>query len=387
MDLPQLSEQLGGVGRARLAWDLYKIGIDPAIFFKDQDVGDDAGDPLGSGFFLAKEDFESIQKLLPSSRRTQTLGTDALTKLESMYQNSGGQLEGGVASISMVSRCSDSTTKLLLRLKDGLEIETVIIPWDGVRSTLCISSQVGCKQGCKFCATGRMGKLRSLTSDEILAQMFFARKVCRLEALPPIQNVVFMGLGEPADNAENVVASTKILTTRGAFQLSATKVMVSTVAPDPSSFQQFVDAPCILAWSVHAVNDELRRRLVPTTKYPMVELRQGLIDTLNARPAKLRTVMLEIVLLDGVNDSLGHADELAAFAKVIIDSVQKCKLVLNLIPYNPIKGGEFGKPSMETCSEFQKHLQFEHNLRAFVRVTRGDDESAACGQLITTKSR
>ena len=230
---------------------------------------------------------------------------------------------------------------------------------------------------------GRMGKLRSLTSDEILAQMFFAKKVCRLEDLPTITNVVFMGLGEPSDNAKNVALASKILTTRGQFQLSANKVTVSTVAPNPDSFRQFVNAPCVLAWSVHAVDDKLRRRLVPTTKYSMHELRQGLIDTLKARPVNLRTTMLEIVLLDGVNDSLEHADELAEFAKVIIESVPGCKLVLNLIPYNPIEDGMFRKPSKEATMAFQKHLQYEHDLFAFVRVTRGDDESAACGQLIT----
>jgi 23S rRNA (adenine2503-C2)-methyltransferase len=118
----------------------------------------------------------------------------------------------------------------------------------------------------------------------------------------------------------------------------------------------------------------------------MNELRQGLIQTLQNRPVNLRTTMLEVVLLKGVNDSLQHADELAQFAQVIIDQVPACKLMLNLIPYNPIDGGVFGKPSPQTSMAFQKHLQYQHNLYAFVRVTRGDDESAACGQL-TTKHR
>ena len=167
---------------------------------------------------------------------------------------------------------------------------------------------------------------------------------------------------------------------------SAAKVTVSTVAPTPESFWQFVDAPCTIAWSVHAVDDKLRKRLVPTTRHTMHELRQGMIDTLKARPVNLRTSMLEVVLLDGVNDSLEHADELAEFAKVIINEVSGCKLVLNLIPYNPIEGGVFGKPSPETSMAFQNHLRFKHDLYSFVRVTRGDDESAACGQL-TTKHR
>lgn len=215
LGLEELGEKLGGKGRARLAWDCYNLGIDPADFY-------------GEKIKLGADDFESIWELLPSNRRGQTLGRDALQKLASLYpKNSGGRLEGGVASLSGIKKSYDGTTKLLLRLADGYEIETVIIPWDGVRSTLCISSQVGCKQGCAFCATGRMKERRNLTADEILAQMFWARKVCRLKGLPECSNVVFMGLGEPTDNAENVIRATEILTTRGLFQLSATKVTVS----------------------------------------------------------------------------------------------------------------------------------------------------------------
>jgi 23S rRNA (adenine2503-C2)-methyltransferase len=235
--------------------------------------------------------------------------------------------------------------------------------------------------------TGRMGKLRSLSSDEILAQMFFAQKIVRLHNLPRIANIVFMGLGEPSDNADNVVRATQVLATRGMFQLGASKITVSTVAPHPSSFDLFREASCVLAWSVHAVNDKLRKRLVPTTLYSMHELRLGLIQALNARPVNLRTVMLEVVLLKNVNDDLAHADELAEFAKVIIESVPACKLVINVIPYNPISEGVFEKPSQETTTAFQQRLHYEHELYAFVRVTRGDDESAACGQLITSKKR
>lgn len=193
-----------------------------------------------------------------------------------------------------------------------------------------------------------------------------------------------MGLGEPSDNADNVVRATKLLTERGLFQLSASKIVVSTVAPHPASFDLFRTANCVLAWSVHAVSDKLRKRLVPTTKYSMHELRQGLIDALNARPANLRTVMLEVVLLKDINDDLDHADELAAFAKVIINSVEACKLVINLIPYNTIGNSLFEKPSKEASIAFQQRLQIHHEMFAFVRVTRGDDESAACGQLITS---
>lgn len=324
--------------------------------------------------------------MLPSQRRSQRLGPQALSKLETLYSKQGGKVEGGVASLSYISRAGDSTTKLLLRLSDGLEIETVIIPWNGLRSTLCMSTQVGCRQGCKFCATGRMGKIRNLTTDEILAQMFFAKKICRLEGLPEISNIVFMGMGESADNADNVVKATQILTTRELFQLAAAKVTVSTVGPSPDAFKSFAKAPCVIAWSVHAANDELRRKLVPTTKYPMTELRQGMIDALLERPTNLRATMLEVALMKGVNDSIKEADELAEFARVITESVPGCKLMINLIPFNDIGNTEFERPDAEDVQAFQNRLR-DQGLFTQVRTTRGDDKTAACGQLSTSRRK
>jgi hypothetical protein len=134
MQIDELAQVLGGKGRARIAWDCYALGIDPMDFF-------------GSVIRLGYDDYESIVEMLPSTRRAQKLGTDALQKLSSSYSGGVNQVEGGVAKLSYISRSGDGTTKLLLRLADGLEVETVIIPFGGQRSTLCISSQVGCKQG------------------------------------------------------------------------------------------------------------------------------------------------------------------------------------------------------------------------------------------------
>jgi 23S rRNA (adenine2503-C2)-methyltransferase len=348
-------------------------GVEPTHFHGDIQLG-------------SYDDFESVYGLLPSQRRSQRLGPDALSKLEKLYSKHGGKVEGGVASLSYISRASDSTTKLLLKLSDGLEIETVIIPWKGERSTLCMSTQVGCRQGCKFCATGRMGRIRNLTTDEILSQMFYAKKICRLEGLPEISNVVFMGMGEAADNVDNVIKATEILTNRQLFQLSAMKVTVSTVGPSPEAFKSFAKARCVIAWSVHAANDELRRKLVPTTKYSMVELRQGMIDALLERPANLRTTMLEVALMKGVNDSLKEADELVEFARVITDSVPGCKLMVNLIPFNDIGDTEFERPDPEDVKAFQQRMK-EQGMFTQVRTTRGDDKTAACGQLSTKKSK
>eukprot|EP00531_Pseudo-nitzschia_arenysensis_P007516 CAMPEP_0116130078 /NCGR_PEP_ID=MMETSP0329-20121206/8264_1 /TAXON_ID=697910 /ORGANISM="Pseudo-nitzschia arenysensis, Strain B593" /LENGTH=473 /DNA_ID=CAMNT_0003624385 /DNA_START=134 /DNA_END=1556 /DNA_ORIENTATION=+ len=373
--------RLGGAGRARIVWDCFKLGIDPAHMYGDViDLGND--------------DYESIVNKLPSARRTQRLGPDTLGKLEKLYQDSfGGQtnpavtnVEGGVATLSFVSRATDGTTKLLLKLSDGLEVETVIIPWKGKRSTLCISSQVGCRQGCTFCATGKMGKLRSLTADEIVAQMFYAQKLCRHEDLPTISNVVFMGMGEPADNAQNVARAAKVLTTRKFFSLAANKVTISTVAPTPECFMEFAQSPCVLAWSVHAVRDDLRKRLVPTTKYSMVELRQGLIDALLTRPLNARTCMLEVALMRGVNDGIEQADHLIEFVEGLVDQVPGIKPHVNLIPFNDIGQSLYQKPLAEDVTAFQKHLQSK-GVYTHVRTTRGDDKTSACGQLATTKPK
>jgi 23S rRNA (adenine2503-C2)-methyltransferase len=309
-----------------------------------------------------------------------------------------------IARVSHVSIAADQTTKLLLELGSpdlenggGETIETVIIPVNS-RSTLCISSQVGCRQACTFCATGTMGMRRNLSSDEILVQLFHAKGVCRQYNLPPIANIVFMGMGEPTDNLLNVNTAVQQLTKRELFQLSMNKVCVSTVAPTPDVFAR-LSSHCAIAWSVHAAQDHVRRQLVPTTRYSINELRDGLIVALQQR--KLRAVMLEYVLLANENDSETAADALAELANHIIRSVDQCKLIVNLIPYNSIissdgdddtksttmmttmKQRSYRAPDFITMRAFQKRL-WSAGVHAHVRATRGDDESAACGQLVTS---
>jgi len=228
--------------------------------------------------------------------------------------------------------------------------------WDDrKRSTLCISSQVGCRQGCTFCATGRMGRLRNLSSDEILIQMYYANKICRVSDIYAIDNIVFMGMGEPSDNPVAVKKACKILTDRQLFQLAQSKVTVSTVAPAPESFSLFEDTPCSLAWSVHAATDGLRKKLVPTTKYTMKELQMGLVDTLKKRTKKLRTMMLEYVLIDGVNDRPEDAEALGDFTQEIIDLVPNSKIMINLIRFNDI--GKFLLPTRSNSIMLINHIR------------------------------
>jgi len=370
MNIVELENLMGGSGKAKITWDFMRLGIDPQLFF-DED----------SKKILDDDARSEILKLLPSKRQTQGLGKGSLELLKEI--NPEGGVEMGLATLTNIHTSSDGTTKLLLKLRDGLDIETVIIPWDDrKRSTLCISSQVGCRQGCTFCATGRMGRLRNLSQDEILVQMFYANKICRLSNIYAIDNIVFMGMGEPADNAGAVKKAAEILTDRQLFQIAQSKVTVSTVAPNPESFMLFDDAPCVLAWSVHAATDELRKKLVPTTKYTMSELREGLIRALLKKPKSLQTTMLEYVLINEVNDSEDDAEAMAQFAKGIIDAVPGSKVMINLIMFNDIGHPTYTRPKMENALKFQAKI-LNAGVKAYIRTTRGDDESAACGQLAT----
>ena len=196
----------------------------------------------------------------------------------------------------------------------------------------------------------------------------------------------FWGMGEPSDNAIAVRTAIDIMTRNDLFQLSASRVTVSTVAPTPQAFEQFGNSKCVLAWSVHAANDTLRRRLVPTTKHSMVELRQGLIHTLQHR--SYRTVMIEVTLIHNINDSIIEANEMAEFLLHITNSVPGSKLACNLIPYNDIGSmmSGYSKPPLERIIAYQNRLQ-EYGIQAHVRGTRGDDEMAACGQLVTNRAK
>jgi 23S rRNA (adenine2503-C2)-methyltransferase len=232
-----------------------------------------------------------------------------------------------------------------------------------------------------------MGKLRSLTSDEILAQVYFANKVCRVENIHSIDNIVFMGMGEPADNAAAVVQAAKILVDRNMFGLASRRVTISTVGPSPDSFATLAEAPVVLAWSVHATRQDVREALVPTTKYSMKELRDGLLKALDGRSRALKSTMLEVTLLNGINDRPEDALDMVDFCQPISDRTSK--VVVNLIPWNDIGASSgaaafFEKPLSDRVLAFQKTLT-EHGIRCYIRTTRGDEDSSACGQLATKR--
>ncbi len=266
----------------------------------------------------------------------------------------------------------DGTIKFCQQTADGAEIESVIVPMGGRgRSwrTLCVSSQVGCARGCTFCQTARLGLVRNLTLDEILGQARAARLVFGAE----IRNVVFMGMGEPLDNLDCVIAAIEAFHRGPEFGIARRRITISTVGRCAGirRLARLGWRRMGLAVSLNAPNDEIRSRLMPINRSePMNALREALVEY----PVRGGGhIMIEYVLLKGVNDRPEHAEELAAYLRGLPTCV-------NLIPWNPCEGLPFETPDEETVERFQRVLMDSGQL-AFRRYTKGRLAKAACGQL------
>ena len=275
---------------------------------------------------------------------------------------------------------------MLLRLCDGLSIECVLIQM-GKHSSLCVSSQVGCKQACVFCATGKLGEVRNLTTYEILAQVWLAQRQARELNWPKMHNLVFMGMGEPANNLDSVAQALEQLTDSNSFSISRRYITVSTVAPSPRQVLRLAEMPCKLAWSVHAATDPVRRRLVPSSKHSLADLRDAFLKCLQLRPERFRQLICEVVLLDDINTDPSHAKALSD----LLAPFDREQILVNLIPYNDIQGlvnrgfkldvtSKLAAPSLDTVRSFQRSL-WNHGLYCSVRQTRGESKASACGQL------
>jgi len=270
-----------------------------------------------------------------------------------------------------VEESKDGTRKYLFELEDGSRIESVFIPeknWN----TLCVSTQVGCPAGCRFCLTAKDGFTRNLTAGEIVDQYIQVQR--DVGENRRISNVVFMGMGEPLLNFDNVKKAVEIMTHRDMLDLSTRKVTVSTVGIVPGIDRMAKEMNKVkLAVSLHATTDEVRNMLVPLNrKYPIGEI----MAALRRYPAdNNRRIMIEYVMLKGVNDSLEDARRLVKLVKGI-------PVKVNLIPFNPYPGAEFEPTPREQIEAFQKVL-WDHNIAAFIRDSRGQDISAACGMLRT----
>ncbi len=282
-----------------------------------------------------------------------------------------------LASVSLPQLVSkklstDGTVKLGVRLEDGEVVECVLIP-ERDHYTLCVSSQVGCAMGCRFCLTGRMGLRRNLATWEIVSQVLLAKRFLAEAALEdkPLRNIVFMGMGEPLANYEALVKALKILTHPQGFHFARKRTTVSTVGLVPQIRRLAEEYPVALAVSVHAPDDSLRRELVPAAKrYSLREVLSALRDYPLRRGAR---ITIEYVLLRGVNDEPWHARRLAELLRGL-----PCKI--NLIPFNPHPDLPFKRPSERYIKRFQELLLSE-GFVATVRKSKGLDIGAACGQL------
>jgi 23S rRNA (adenine2503-C2)-methyltransferase len=274
---------------------------------------------------------------------------------------------------------SDGTIKWLLDVGAGNAIETVFIP-DDERGTLCISSQAGCAVACRFCSTGHQGFSRNLTVAEIVAQLWFAehflrKHLGRLDRV--ISNVVMMGMGEPLQNYSALVPALRVMLNDHAYGLSRRRVTVSTSGVVPMIDRLGLDCPVALAVSLHASNDALRDELVPLNKkYPIAELLQTCRQYLSVAPRDFIT--FEYCMLNGVNDTPAHADELVKLVRLHGGQGAWCKF--NLIPFNPFPASGLIRSPSARVSSFAKIL-IESGIVTTIRKTRGDDIDAACGQL------
>ncbi|MDC3263827.1 23S rRNA (adenine(2503)-C(2))-methyltransferase RlmN [Porticoccaceae bacterium] len=278
-----------------------------------------------------------------------------------------------------VVSCQDSvdgTRKWLIKVDGGSCIEMVYIP-ERDRGTLCVSSQIGCALDCSFCATGKQGFARDLTTAEIIGQLWIAAKSFdQFDTKNPrrVTNVVMMGMGEPLMNFDNVVDAMSLMMDDNAYGLSKRRVTLSTagVVPELDKLGDVSDVS--LAISLHAPNDELRNQLVPINrKYPLVEFIASAKRYLDKMPDNRRKVTVEYTLMDLVNDRDEHAKELSILLRDL-----PCKI--NLIPFNPFPGSEYKKVTKVALTRFRDILQND-GYTVTVRTTRGDDIAAACGQL------
>lgn len=270
---------------------------------------------------------------------------------------------------------TDGTHKWVLRLADGNCIETVFIP-ESNRGTLCISSQVGCTLNCDFCSTGKQGFNRNLTTAEIIGQLWVAVRSLSKENGHhdhAITNVVMMGMGEPLLNFDAVVNAMDIMLDDFGYGLSKRRVTLSTAGVVPAMIKLRELSDVALAVSLHAPNDALRNVLVPLNKkYPLKELMSVCKDYF--RDEKRRHIMMEYVMLAGVNDQPEHAKQLVALLKDI-------RAKVNLIPFNPFPNTIYQRSDTETIDRFRKILM-DAGINAMTRKTRGERIDAACGQLV-----
>jgi 23S rRNA (adenine2503-C2)-methyltransferase len=273
--------------------------------------------------------------------------------------------------VDTIQRSDDGTIKNAVRLHDGLVVESVLIPTN-TRTTACVSSQVGCSLDCSFCATARLKRMRNLEPGEIYDQVLAIDKESRLYYNHPLSNIVFMGMGEPLMNYNNMMKAIEMITSSEGLGMSPKRIMVSTSGV-PKMIKKLADddVKVKLAVSLHSAIDEIRSQIMPFSKnFPLADLRESLEYWYRKTKSK---ISYEYVVWKDINDNKESIDALVKFCKYV-----PCKV--NLIEYNPIDDGEFQQASEDATNAYIKALE-SNGIVVKVRRSRGKDIDAACGQL------
>jgi 23S rRNA (adenine2503-C2)-methyltransferase len=276
--------------------------------------------------------------------------------------------------IASVHESLDRTVKFLFKLKDGKTVETVLIPFQG-KYSVCLSTQVGCQMNCSFCFTGTQGLTRNLSTDEIVGQFLEVSRWLK-NARPDdckILNVVFMGQGEPMHNFDAVKTACEIFLCKIGISLAALRITVSTAGYLPG-LKRWNEMPGVnLALSLHSPFEEKRNKLIPLNKrYPLPEILSA-IDTIPLK--RKQFITYEYLIIKDLNDSIEDAHTTGKL-------LQEKTAIVNLIPFNPFPGSQYQRPEEEKVERF-KEIMKSYGLPTMVRVTKGDDILAACGQLNT----
>ena len=325
----------------------------------------EAGEPA----FRAGQIFEWVWKKKVTS-------FDAMTNLPAALRDKLAiHFRLGALEHTHTQGSQDTTRKFLFRLHDHRYVESVLIPANPAlygeksdRRTLCVSSQVGCAYGCKFCASGLAGFTRNLDASEIAGQVLAAEQLSGER----VDSLVFMGMGEPLANLDNLLAAIALITGEKSLHLGARHLTISTSGLVPK-IRQLAEHPqqIRLAISLHGATDDVRNQIMPVNKkWPVAELFDAL-DYWNSR--KNQKLTLEYILIQGVNDSLEQAAILAKHAR-------RVQAKVNLIPYNTVEGLDWKRPAVSHCRAFQDILK-SAGVSATLRLEKGHDIDAACGQL------
>jgi 23S rRNA (adenine2503-C2)-methyltransferase len=347
-DLDSLSQEVVAMGLPRrtggqlLKW-VYEKGV--TDFEKMTDLSKDARAQIAARFCTLQGTVVRHQ-----------VASDDTQKLLIEWADLGAEAKPADSALRLAGTATERQT------------ETVMIPTED-RKTACVSSQVGCPVGCKFCASGIGGLDGNLTAGRIVEQVW---RLGRLEGVGRVSNVVFMGMGEPLANFNNVTQAIRIMNAEWGLGIGARKITVSTVGLPPAIRKLCAfEIPVTLALSLHAPFDELRRKIIPWAEYSTID---ELLDACQEWFVKTgREITLEYILLGGVNDRREHAEELARLARSMRANV-------NLIRYNEVEGVPFARPTSGDVHAFQEVLRAKH-VNAHIRASRGRDIAAACGQL------